>query len=910
MRLVFFARGMLAAWLSATALGLAVGSPNVPPYERFYKEGDVDQVAAGKLLLGELSCTSCHAASDAEALLLSQKQPPILDEITQRAKPDYLAKFLVNPPTFKPGTTMPSVLHGMSGDEAAKQAELLAHFLASLNPAGPEQSFAAIAGRTRGELLYNSIGCAQCHGSRKEGAKNDPYHKPLGNLEAKYTLPGLASFIQDPLHVRPSGRMPSLNLTSLEARDIAAYLLPSVPEKTGLAYKYYEGSWNQLPNFDELEPKAFGGTEKIDIGMRKRDDQFALRFEGALSIDTEGEYTFWLKSDDGSRLTIDGKVVVDNDGIHGAQEKNGKLALAKGSHLITVDFFEQAGGEEVTAEFAGPGITRRRLDTAIIAAQPKDEIRPLNFAVDAEKAKQGRELFVTIGCASCHTLRETKDAAPLVSKLAAPALAKLNAAAGCLAEKPSKAAVDFQLSADQRKAIAAALDSLKKPTQLATKDNIHSTLTRLNCYACHERGGVGGASDVSRALFQTTEPEMGDEGRVPPPLDGVGGKLNDVWLAHILADGAKDRPYMLARMPKFGVDNAGHLAKLLAETDKLEPLAEVKLPATESKHAGWRMVGEQGFGCIKCHTFGRFPSTGIQSMDMTIMNKRLREEWFRRYVDDPQAFRKGTRMPDAWPGIGEDSLLKILDGKKNTQIQAVWNFLSDGPRARTPVGAITQSMELIPTFEPIIYRNFIEGAGPRAIGVGYPEQMSLAFDANDLRLALIWQGAYIDASKHWNDRGSGFQGPAGQKVLSLPPNTTFAVLENPETEWPNKPAKEQGFQFRGYKLSKDGRPTFKYTLNDAVIEDFPNAVENGPKITLVRNYKITADKPVENLYLRAAVGSSIKPLDDGWYELDNGLHVRVSGGQATVRDSAGKKELLVRAEFQGKEAKLTQEYDW
>ena len=97
-------------------------------------------------------------------------------------------------------------------------------------------------------------------------------------------------------------------------------------------------------------------------------------------------------------------------------------------------------------------------------------------------------------------------------------------------------------------------------------------------------------------------------------------------------------------------------------------------------------------------------------------------------------------MPDAWPGIGEDSLLKILDGKKQTQIQAVWNYLSDGPRARTPVGVITQSMELIPTFEPIIYRNFIEGAGPRAIGVGYPEQMSLAFDANDLRLAMIWQG--------------------------------------------------------------------------------------------------------------------------------------------------------------------------
>ena len=120
----------------------------------------------------------------------------------------------------------------------------------------------------------------------------------------------------------------------------------------------------------------------------------------------------------------------------------------------------------------------------------------------------------------------------------------------------------------------------------------------------------------------------------------------------------------------------------------------------------------------------------------------------------------------------------------------------------------------------------------------------------------------------------------------------------------------EGFQFRGYRLSKDGRPTFKYSLGDAVIEDFPHAVENGPKITLVRNYTVTADKPVDNLYLRAAVGSAIKPLDDGWYDVDGQMRVRVAGGAATVRESGGKQELVVRAAFHGQQAKLTQEYDW
>ena len=51
------------------------------------------------------------------------------------------------------------------------------------------------------------------------------------------------------------------------------------------------------------------------------------------------------------------------------------------------------------------------------------------------------------------------------------------------------------------------------------------------------------------------------------------------------------------------------------------------------------------------------------------------------------------------------------------------------------------SIPLMPTSEAIIYRNFIQGAGSRAIGVGFPEHANLAFDANEIRLAMIWQGA-------------------------------------------------------------------------------------------------------------------------------------------------------------------------
>ena len=51
-------------------------------------------------------------------------------------------------------------------------------------------------------------------------------------------------------------------------------------------------------------------------------------------------------------------------------------------------------------------------------------------------------------------------------------------------------------------------------------------------------------------VFSGSIPEMGDEGRIPPALTGAGDKLNEEWIKTVLAEGAKDRPYMATRMPR------------------------------------------------------------------------------------------------------------------------------------------------------------------------------------------------------------------------------------------------------------------------------------------------------------------------------------------------------------------------
>jgi hypothetical protein len=158
-----------------------------------------------------------------------------------------------------------------------------------------------------------------------------------------------------------------------------------------------------------------------------------------------------------------------------------------------------------------------------------------------------------------------------------------------------------------------------------------------------------------------------------------------------------------------------------------------------------------------------------------------------------------------------------------------------------------RSIPLVPDKEAIIYRNFIHRSGTRAIAVGYPEKAHLSFDANDLRLALIWQGEFIDAARHWTDRGEGFEEPLGENVIPLPSGVAFDVLEEDDQTWPTKSAKELGYRFRGYRTTEAGRPTFLYSCQGVQIEDFPNAVAGASGPSIRRVLMLTAEKPVEHL---------------------------------------------------------------
>jgi hypothetical protein len=81
-------------------------------------------------------------------------------------------------------------------------------------------------------------------------------------------------------------------------------------------------------------------TTSMTFPDTKLQSHFAIRWTGKIRIPKDGKYTFFLESDDGSRLFIDGKQVVDNGGLHEMQVDSGSVELKAGDHDLKVDYFE------------------------------------------------------------------------------------------------------------------------------------------------------------------------------------------------------------------------------------------------------------------------------------------------------------------------------------------------------------------------------------------------------------------------------------------------------------------------------------------------------------------------------------------------------------------------------------------
>lgn len=141
--------------------------------------------------------------------------------------------------------------------------------------------------------------------------------------------------------------------------------------EAGLRLDVFEGDFEVLPPFDGA-PATSGVALAIDVNADLARERVAARFTGWLVVERDAVYTFELGSDDGSRLWLGDRCVIDNDGLHGFKPVRGEVALGQGAHRITVGWFNRTGGAELALRMAPAGGELAPLATAQLRATPAD----------------------------------------------------------------------------------------------------------------------------------------------------------------------------------------------------------------------------------------------------------------------------------------------------------------------------------------------------------------------------------------------------------------------------------------------------------------------------------------------------------------------------------------------------------
>ncbi|MCY2963885.1 MAG: hypothetical protein NT069_09605 [Planctomycetota bacterium] len=533
----------------------------------------------------------------------------------------------------------------------------------------------------------------------------------------------------------------------------------------------------------------------------------------------------------------------------------------------------------------------------------------------------GKRYFQELNCAACH---------PFPGMVAAPHVPMPTGSTpttGCLSSVAGRYP-RFTLEPAQVQAIRAALRADRPVDNDQTV--IAKSLTAFRCIACHIRDDFGGVPEEYSPFFTTSEKNLGEDGRIPPPLTLLGAKLRPEWLKKVLFDGESVRPYMATRMPQYGTANLGHLPPIFARVDILNGV-EMKIPSPESsseadrqrerllRKGGQELLGDKGVYCVACHNFNGKPAPVNKGIDLMTTYQRLQPGWFNSFVRNPGAFRPRIIMPYSWAN-GVAAHKTILDGNTDQQIEAIWYYLSLGTSAADPSGIRWSNTKLTVGEAARTHRGRSRVAGYRGIAVGLPEKLSYAFNAETGTLSAIWQGDFIGVD--WNGQGSGGFNPASEPI-TLAQDVSFAQLADDDTPWPLLPImtkdarvnpnplypKNVGYQFRGYHLRENSIPTFLYRSGTIEIEDRSTAAGTVERRVLRRVLQLESPE-LQTVWFRALTGEIRQESDGGF--VSGRLRLTIPPVETKLRplpEEPKQSELLLRLRIPQGQTKLELRYE-
>ncbi len=750
--------------------------------------------------------------------------------------------------------------------ESSKQSSASAPIVAGLADVG-------LDARVRGLVLLGELGCVNCHAESREHPLIDARRGPdLAAVGSRVFADYLPRFLSDPCGTEPGTTMPEMlgdrsDRARADAADALAHYLRSFDTRA--------------ITIEAPEPEASARGRKL------------FQQVGCVACHSP-------RDNSGNELPLPGSAPL------GDLKPKYSLKSLRAFLLAPLDVRRSARMPDLhLTPTEANDLCSFLLADAASSAQRKVNTPP----VDSAKVSAGRALFAERGCVHCHTLG---DSARAPSRNATPLL-KLDPKRGCLGEKQGNWP-HYSLTDEQQADIAAALRSFDEP--LSDEQQIAQRMAARNCTACHPRGERGGPAADRSQYFTTNEWSLGQDGRLPPPLTGVGAKLQRDWLIDAVAHGQSIRPYLRTRMPGFGVGVANELADLFGRSDSLPPIELGSLPEDHEqgepvRNLGCELVGDKGMNCITCHVFAGDRVGTMAAIDLIdSTSQRLRREWFTHYLRDPVKFRAGTLMPQFFID-GVSTRPNLGEGNAARQIDAIWYYLSEGRNVRQPSGMRHPPMPLVVANEAVMLRRSIQHTGKRGISVGYPGGVNLTFDAESLGLNQIWWGEFVETSGVWTGQGSGEAHILGHDLATLPKGPAFVVLPDPAAAWPEASRRALGQRFLGYDLDEKQRPSFRYVCADVTITDAPveMQVEGSARPTLRRTLSF-ASATDKTLQFRAARDARIDDLGEGRVRIGRSLQMMLPPASYRIRAAGQERELLVEVQVRQGSAQLSIDYRW
>ena len=614
---------------------------------------------------------------------------------------------------------------------------------------------------TAGKSATTQSGCARCHAGAFPGIHEPPPGPSLAGIGSRVSREWLFTYLNDPAKAHAAARMPALFKAdrdgAVERWIVSEFLIKEGAEKT------------QAPAGDHRE----GKKQFLKIGC------VACHFIPDMKRDEQKDL---------GRTALEGLA----DRLPGAQ---------------LVEFLKNPAGrypDERHPQFAlPPNTTRDIADYVLLWSKPLENISRPEPAVTAAEIEQvakrlgvnGAEAAAKLllrdkGCIACHSGLGESQA---LNVPIAPGKAGCPAGAG---------AARYELDARTRESIAAYIAIAAREKHPSPVDDRRQLIARLGCFRCHsanerpppleEASASLGGSNLEAVPFLRT-----------PRLNNALLKYSREYLLRALRDGVSGvrfKNYSF-RMPHYAGQAEG-IVQALAEMEgdalsEPEPAAPATDPTLNGPGAS--LVGFEGYSCVSCHTWNgkqlNEGDPGAIGPDITTIARRIRRDWFDRWMDEPGRIVPGTVMPQIFTHGQPATIKSVFDGDAARQKDAIWAYLSLGSDAPSP-----KPLPAIPVDFPTagawpmvaqIPIHGLDGANVESICIAYGTHDLLLYDVGAAKLRGVFSGAQILRMVRGRVRTFTLSGTA---IPNVSPASAIDALD----------PKPQAIEVSGYERLADG----------------------------------------------------------------------------------------------------------